>query len=296
MTIHEAQQRLVFQLYEIYDNREAANIADLVMEHVTGWNKIDRILNKKVPLVQNKIELLEQYTAELLAHKPVQYVLNEAWFYGLKFFVNESVLIPRPETEELVQWIIQSLQDRTSTNADREDPRLDTVQIFDIGAGSGCISISLKKKLPSVEVYACDVSKEALEVAQKNALKLQGDIGFWHIDFLNTAQWVNLPFFDIIVSNPPYIPLQNRDTMRPNVVQYEPHLALFVENNDPFIFYRAMADFANEKLNPGGSIFAELHEGLAKDVQKVFADKGFDNMEVKKDMQGNDRMIRVNRK
>ncbi len=296
MTIHEAQQRLVFQLYEIYDNREAANIADLVMEHVTGWNKIDRILNKKVPLVQNKIELLEKYTTELLAHKPVQYVLNEAWFYGLKFFVNESVLIPRPETEELVQWIIQSLQDRTSTNADREDPRLDTVQIFDIGAGSGCISISLKKKLPSVEVYACDVSKEALEVAQKNALKLQGDIGFLHIDFLNTAEWVNLPFFDIIVSNPPYIPLQNKDTMRPNVVQYEPHLALFVENNDPFIFYRAMADFANEKLNPGGSIFAELHEGLAKDVQKVFAEKGFDNMEVKKDMHGNDRMIRVNRK
>jgi len=300
MTIYEAQQRLIFQLFEIYDNREAANIADLVMEHITGWKKIDRILNKQVPLLNDKITLLEKFTTELLVHKPVQYVLNEAWFYGLKFFVNEHVLIPRPETEELVEWIVREVGDtRYEVQNKNQDPENrhehHTLRIFDVGTGSGCIPITLKKNLHSADIYTCDISKEALGVAQRNALEHQADIGLLHIDFLDISQWEHLPFFDIVVSNPPYIPLKDKETMRPNVIDYEPHLALFVENNDPLIFYRSIADFAKEKLRPGGIIFAELHEGLATGVQEVFAEKGFDNMEIKKDMQGKDRMIKVNR-
>ena len=292
MTIHEAQQRLIFQLYAIYDNREAANIADLVMEHITGWKKIDRILNKHVLLRTDKIELVETYITHLLSHKPVQYVLNEAWFFGLKFFVNEHVLIPRPETEELVEWIVTALG---SSKGEAEGNAALNKTAFDIGTGSGCISIALKKRLPALDIVACDVSREALEVAQKNALAHLADVGFLHLNFLDPEQWKLLPPFDIIVSNPPYIPLKDKDSMRPNVLQHEPHLALFVENDDPLIFYQAIADFAREKLNPGGSIFAEIHETLAPDVQTVFEKNRFSSIELKKDMQGKDRMIRVNR-
>ena len=292
MTIYEAQQRLIFQLYEIYDDREAANIADLVMEHITGWKKIDRILNKQVPLPGDKLELLETYITDLLSHKPVQYVLNEAWFFGLKFFVNKHVLIPRPETEELVEWIVTavgSLKGEANRNAALNKTALE------IGTGSGCISIALKKQLRALDIVACDISKAALEVAQKNALAHLADIGFLYLNFLDHEQWKLLPSFDIIFSNPPYIPLKDKDSMRANVLQHEPHLALFVENDEPLIFYQAIADFAREKLNPGGSIFAEIHETLARDVQTVFEKNRFSSIELKKDMQGKDRMIRINR-
>ena len=292
MTIHEAQQKLIFQLYEIYDNRESGNIADLVMEHITGWKKIDRILNKNVPLLQDTIDLLEKFTADLLAHKPVQYVLNEAWFFGLRLFVNEHVLIPRPETEELVDWIVTtvgSLQPAIGDNATFYKTALD------IGTGSGCISIALKKKLPALNIIACDISKEALEVAQKNASDHTADIGFLHLNFLDREQWHLLPYFDIIISNPPYIPLKDKDTMRPNVLRYEPQVALFVENEDPLVFYRAIAEFAKEKLNAGGSIFAEIHETLAGDLQALFEKNNFNSIQVKKDMQGKDRMIKISK-
>ena len=291
MTIHEAQQKLIFQLYDIYDNREAGNIADLVMEHVTGWKKIDRILNKQVPLLKDKIDLLEKFTDDLLAHKPVQYVLNEAWFFGLKLFVNEHVLIPRPETEELVDWIVTSVGSLGLTVGSNAFDKA----VLDIGTGSGCISVALKKQLPALNIVACDVSKDALEVAQKNALDHQADIGFLHLNFLDREQWNLLPSIDIIASNPPYVPLKDMDTMQSNVLQYEPHLALFVENEEPLIFYQAIAEFAKEKLNPGGSIFAEIHESLAGDVKVMFEKNKFSSIEVKKDMQGKDRMIRVNK-
>ena len=292
MTIQEAYQRLLFQLYGIYDNREAANISDIVMENITGWKKIDRILNKQVPLVPAALQLLEKYTIELLSHKPVQYVLNEAWFYGLKFFVNEHVLIPRPETEELVEWIVKdaSYYEAGDKSAGKNSPT-----ILDIGTGSGCIPVTLKKQLPGITMFACDISKDALEVCQKNAMIHQTDIGLLQLNFLDASQWDPIPSLDIIVSNPPYIPLAESKAMRPNVVQYEPHLALFVEDTDPMIFYRSIAEFAIEKMNPGGTIYAELHEELAPDVSNIFLKNGFANVEIKKDMQAKDRMIRVKR-
>jgi release factor glutamine methyltransferase len=286
MTIHEARQRLLFQLYEIYDSREAVNIADLVMEQITGWKKIDRILNKNLPLLPNQIEILEKYTEELLTYKPIQYVLGEAWFYGMHFYVNEHVLIPRPETEELVQWAIDTVD-----NSKRAMQKNTTV--LDVGTGSGCISISLKKNLPFAEVYACDISQHALNVAKKNAIMHDTVIQLLQIDFLDKRQWNTLPPVDIIISNPPYVPLNEKETLAANVVLYEPHVALFVDNNDPLIFYKAIADFAKEKMKPGGKVYAEMHERLASDVQQVFVEKDLTGFEVKKDMQGKTRMIRV---
>jgi release factor glutamine methyltransferase len=282
MTIHEAQQQLLFQLYHVYDNREAANIADWVMEHLTGWKKIDRIINKQLPLLPDTVARLEQYIKELGAHKPVQYVLHEAWFCGMPFYVDEHVLIPRPETEELVEWVVSEVGSRKPD-----------ISIFDIGTGSGCIPVSLKKKLPKANVYACDVSEGALAVAKKNAVTFQTNIHFLQADFLNTSSWQQLPAVDIIVSNPPYIPHSNKNTMLPNVLEFEPHVALFVPNDDPLLFYKAIAEFAQQKLLPGGSIFAEIHEDLGEQTKALFLEKGFNQVEVRKDMQGKDRMIKA---
>ena len=300
MTIHEAQQQLLFQLYHLYDNREAANIADWVMEHITGWKKIDRIINKKVPLLPHRIEQLEQYTKELLEHKPVQYVLHEAWFCGMPFYVDEHVLIPRPETEELVEWIVQEAGSRKSEvgsqkSEARSDIGLQTsdFRLLDIGTGSGCIPIALKKKLPWAQVYSCDVSEGALAVAQKNATAQQADVHLLQADFLNRDSWQQLPSVDLIVSNPPYIPQSDEHTMQPNVLEYEPHVALFVPNDDALLFYKAIAEFAQQKLQRGGSIYAEIHEDLGDQTKALFLSKGFTSVEIKKDMQGKDRMIKA---
>lgn len=283
MTLHEAQQQLTKSLYDLYDNREAANISDWVMEHVTSMRKIDRIMHKQSPLPPEQIDQLQLYTRELLAHKPVQYVLHEAWFCGLPFYVDENVLIPRPETEELVEWIV--------TEAGGQKPT-SPLSILDIGTGSGCIPISLKKKLPQAEVYACDVSEQALAVASKNAATQQTQVHFLPADFLNTETWPALPAVDIIVSNPPYIPYHNQNSMLQNVLAWEPHLALFVPNEDALVFYDAIARFAQKKLRPGGHIFVEIHEDLGAQTKALFELKGF-KAEVKKDFQGKDRMVKA---
>lgn len=286
MTIHEAQQRLLFQLYNIYDDREAANIADLVMEHITGWSKVDRILNKQVPLRDSTVVLFEKYTSELMSHTPVQYVLKEAWFCGMKFGVNQSVLIPRPETEELVEWIVYTIKKSRSPKP---------IKILDVGTGSGCIAIALKKRLLMADIIACDISFEALDVAKQNAISLAAEISFLQLNFLDETEWSRLPDFDIIVSNPPYIPEKDAGSMHRNVLDFEPHVALFVDNNDPLVFYNAIAKFAEKKLESGGWIFAEIHEAFGAKMNDLFAEKGFANVELKKDLQGKDRMLRIAR-
>jgi release factor glutamine methyltransferase len=267
MTIHEASQRLLFQLYHIYDQQEAGNIADWVMENLTGWKKVDRMLNKSVKMSAAMQTLLEKYIAELATHKPVQYVLHEAWFYGMKFYVDEHVLIPRPETEELVEWIIADVQNKN-------------ISILDIGTGSGCIAIALKKKLPQATVYACDVSEGALLVAEKNAVLNNIAVEFIHLDVLRDA--ANLPTVDIIVSNPPYIPVSQIKEMNKNVTDHEPHLALFVRDEDPLIFYRAI-----KNINTSNYYF-ETHEELALGVAALFS-----SAEIKKDVQGKNRMVKA---
>jgi len=284
MTMQEAQRQLADQLKTIYDAREAATIADWVIEHVTGLKKIDRLVHKTAELPGEQLQQLHEYTSALLTHKPVQYVLHEAWFDGMKLFVNEHVLIPRPETEELVNWIVKDLQ---ATTPDF------TGTILDIGTGSGCIPIALKKRLPSAKVIACDVSEDALAVAKQNATAQYTPIEFIAVDFLNELSRRQLPSCHILVSNPPYIPAKDIATMHQNVVAYEPHLALFVEDENPFLFYEAIATFAQTHVLPGGMVYVEIHEELANGVMEVFSANGLAEVEIRKDLSGKDRMVRA---
>ena len=282
MTITEGYHYISRELLSIYDQREAENIANLMIENITGLKKLDRVINKATQLTSSQEVILHQYTALLLQHQPVQYVLHEAWFYGMKLYVDEHVLIPRPETEELVEWMLKDAE----TN---KQP----INILDIGTGSGCIPIALKKNMPAAEVWAVDISNEALLVAQRNADTQQTNITFQQADILNKPYPSVLPTFDVIVSNPPYIPLSDKTAMHPNVLQHEPHLALFVANEDPLLFYNAIVDFAQSHLNPGGSLYFEIHEAMGEEVKQQLTQKGFINVQVKKDMQGKDRMVKA---
>lgn len=290
MTIHEANMRLLFELNNLYDAREASNIADFVMENVTGWKRIDRVMNKEVKMSASAERQLENYTKQLLTHKPVQYVLHEAWFAGMKLYVDENVLIPRPETEELVDLLIKDYlkQFNASNTPNRKK------SILDIGTGSGCIPIALKKKLREPTVYAVDISEMALGVAKRNAELNDADIEFKLCDILDKQQWENLPTVDIIASNPPYIPYSEKSMMHGNVTAHEPHVALFVPDNDPLIFYKAIAQFAKIKLLPGGMIYLEMHESLGESVKDLFSFIG--EVQIKNDMQGKQRFLIAGRR
>ena len=280
MDWQQAQKELISQLSTLYEGREAAGITDWVMEHLSGWKKIDRLLHRSEPLAPSTIDQLKKYTDELLDHRPVQYVLHESWFCGLKFYVDEQVLIPRPETEELVEWVAAEISPPSRV-------------ILDVGTGSGCIAIALKKKRKAMDVYACDLSEGALAIAQRNAGALDANIHLRLLDFLDSRQWESIPRIDYLVSNPPYIPSKEKATMASHVVGFEPHLALFVEDGDPLVFYRALAGFARQKLLSGGSIFVEIHEDLADATLDLFKTAGFQQVILRKDMQGKDRMIKA---
>lgn len=284
MSIEEAYKKLLFQLYEIYDNREAANIANMVIEHVTGQNKTDRIINKTIPLNHNRQQQLENFMQQLLQHQPVQYVLNETWFAGMKFFVNEQVLIPRPETEELVEWIINDV------NSPHAAPN--TLHILDIGTGSGCIPVSLQKKIKNITVTSIDVSEAALAVAKKNAVSNNAAIDFLLIDFLDESKWDELGLFDMIISNPPYIKASESEAMHKNVLDFEPHLALFVPDEDALLFYRKIALFGKQHLQANGKIYVEINEAFGEAVSALFTKENY-TVELKKDLQGKDRMLKA---
>jgi len=281
MTIQEATYFLLNKLRTIYADGEANEITDRVMEKLTGSMKTERVMYKNEVITAVEESQLNEYTERLLKHEPVQYVLNECWFYGLKLYVDKNVLIPRPETEELVDWVIRNIK----------FPFKD-LKILDIGTGSGCIAISLKRKLRKAEVWACDISNEVLAVAKRNADNLQADINFIQIDFLNEEERNKLTSFDIIVSNPPYIPQKDKGNMQQNVLAHEPHTALFVSDNNPLMFYTAIADCAVQHLNKDGSIYCEIHENLGKEISEMFLQNNF-ICEIKKDMQRKERMVKA---
>ncbi|MFC0774867.1 peptide chain release factor N(5)-glutamine methyltransferase [Terrimonas alba] len=280
MTIQEANRDLRAKLQSIYENGEAETISEWIIESLTGIKRNDRIFQKDKLLNADQELQLKQWTERLLQYEPVQYVLNESWFCGLKLYVDKNVLIPRPETEELVEWII----------SDCKFP-VNSLSILDIGSGSGCIPIALKKRLPKSQVWSCDISEGALEVAKKNASTLGIDVNFLLLDFLNEKERNTLPKFDIIVSNPPYIPVKDRLTMHRNVLDFEPGTALFVPDNDALVFYKALADFGKTHLNKEGFIYAEIHENLGKATKDMFESNGYTST-IKKDMQGKERIIR----
>ena len=280
MTMQEATYYLLNNLRTIYPEGEASQITDWVIEHLTGSKKAERMIYKNAAITEQEEKQLQQYTERLLNREPVQYVLNESWFCGLNLYVDKNVLIPRPETEELVEWIISNCKFP-----------VDELKILDIGTGSGCIPISLKRRIRKAEVWACDISEKALAVAKRNADALGADVNFMQLDILGKEQRNQLPEFDIIVSNPPYVPEKDKAQMQPNVLNYEPPTALFVPDNDPLVFYKAIAVFGKTHLNPKGTIYCEIHENLGSPVEEIFSSSGY-TTQLKKDMQQKDRMIK----
>lgn len=267
------------QLSTIYSLREAQQITNLVLEEITQLNQTQRLIANKSELTPHQIHLLENYLHQLKQHKPIQQVLGYAWFCGNKFLVNEQVLIPRPETEELVELIAKENNNKV-------------VEILDIGTGSGCIAISLKNKLPFANVTAIDISSYALQVAHQNAENLQQTIELKQVDFLNEDTWIELENYDIIVSNPPYIKDLEQSTMQQNVLAYEPHLALFVPDNNALIFYERIAKFAKHHLTKNGKIYVEINETHGKETAEVFTNKGYQTTIIN-DMQGKNRIIKA---
>jgi release factor glutamine methyltransferase len=298
MKIGEAVTYMTDALKEMYDEDESKTIAQMILEDCTGQTRSFLLLNKAEALSANEEERLKERLNRLQHHEPVQYVLNKSWFYGMELYIDKNVLIPRPETEELVDWILKDIKlsglavfERGSMQADVTN----TLKILDIGTGSGCIALALKKAMPKAEVWGCDISEEALNIARRNGSSLDIRVDFQGIDFLDEAQQRFLPTVDIIVSNPPYVPLKDKESMRPNVLQYEPHTALFVPDNDPLLFYKAIAQFAEKRLHDKGAIYLEIHEELGGAVAAIFKPNKYQQVEVRKDMQGKERMVKVSR-
>ena len=282
MTIKEQYRFFLQQLQKIYSLNEATVITDWVFESLASIKRFDIIKNPDQHLsAVNSAQLNNALTA-LLLHKPVQYVLSEAWFYNMKLKVNEHVLIPRPETEELAQLLLNDITEiKNATSA-----------ILDIGTGSGCIAIAIKKNIPSANITAIDASGQALQIANENAANQQTDIQFLQVDFLDETQWTALPMFDIIISNPPYIPINQKDKLDRNVTAFEPHQALYVPDDSPLLFYEKIAAFGKMHLNANGKIFMETHEDYAKETAALFS-QFYKEVIVKKDIFGKERMVVV---
>jgi release factor glutamine methyltransferase len=279
MTLNEARTVLTKELKNVYESDELRNIIELVIEYITNMSRAEQVKNKVPYLTCTQLEDLDAITERLKKNEPVQYVLGEAWFAGMKFKVNKNVLIPRPETEELVDWIVKESQ----------KSKVKSQNIIDIGTGSGCIPITLKHQLPEANVSAIDVCSEALFTATENAIKLNTEVDFTLLDFLDEEKWKELHQYDIIVSNPPYVKQSEITTMHERVKEFEPHLALFVPDDDALLFYKKLSGFALKHLKPGGSLFVEINEALGEQVVNLF--RGFANIELRKDMQGKDRMV-----
>jgi len=296
MKLFEAEQYLKEELKAIYDEQEAASIASLAAEHITGFSKTKRVSRKQDHLSALQSEQLQSHLQRLKTGEPIQYIMNKSWFCGMELYVDKNVLIPRPETEELVQWIIDDVKASGKDVFVRKAMEADEttqLKVLDVGTGSGCIALALKKIMVKAEVWGCDVSEEALNVARRNGSTLNIRVDFQGLNFLDEAQQKLLPTVDIIVSNPPYVPLKDKEEMHTNVIDHEPHTALFVSNNDPLIFYKALAGFGKKRLYENGSIYMEIHEDLGQDVVALFKQNGYSNVELKKDMQKKDRMVRV---
>ncbi|MEM6724856.1 MAG: peptide chain release factor N(5)-glutamine methyltransferase, partial [Bacteroidota bacterium] len=247
-TFDIALDQLVKNLNKLYDIREAGNIAKIIFEDVFQMTEG----TKGKAMSRPQLAQYQNITDRLLNHEPLQYVIGHADFYGLQLDVDNRVLIPRPETEELVHWIIQ---DHKVDHPNGKDLRL-----LDIGTGSGCIPLAIKKNLSEMEVEAIDISRDALKVARKNAQKLDLDVKFRNLDITAESTWSDLEPFDIIASNPPYVLEKERSMLPENVLRYEPSVALFVNTDTPLKFYRIIADFAYQFLKPGGHLYFEAHE------------------------------------
>ena len=278
MSIQEFYRLFLNELTGIYSKDESSNITQMIFEEFAGISRSDVIKNPSYALPETTLEKLQQCLSGLLNHEPVQYVMGYAWFYKMKFKVTSAVLIPRPETEELISESINFLKEKNNPT------------ILDIGTGSGCIPIAIKKNLPEASVTSIDISLDAIKIAEENAAKNNVSIIFKQTDFLSEVNWKNFDQYDAIISNPPYIPQAERKLMDKNVVKYEPSVALFVDDNNPLIFYKKIAGFAKMHLKKEGKVFMETHEEYANEVCNFFLKEGYDAM-IKKDMYEKNRMV-----
>ncbi|WDF81274.1 peptide chain release factor N(5)-glutamine methyltransferase [Mucilaginibacter sp. KACC 22773] len=291
------------QLNKVYDANEVESLTLLTISQVTNLTKASVKAFPERELNEEQAQKLKNIAAELITGKPIQYILGVTEFYGLPFKVNPSVLIPRPETEELVEWVLAVCSGRLAVGSSQWavgsgqsaiDNRQFAGSILDIGTGSGCIAISLKKNLPQAQVSAIDISEGALQTAKENADLNDVQVQFIQADILDAATTHHSPLLtahQIIVSNPPYVTLDDKKQMHTNVTDFEPHTALFVPQDDPLLFYRAIADFASGNLTAGGYLFFEINESLGNETVALLRDKHFTDIELRQDMSGRDRMI-----
>lgn len=284
MTIKKYRQYFINSLEDLYSIEELQSIFYLLAEKLLHLSRIDITLQLDNTLTSDEEINFNQAIDRLKIYEPVQYILGETEFFGYPFLVNKQVLIPRPETEELVSWIIEDVDKKETT-------------ILDIGTGSGCIAISLAKKLNNAVVSAIDISNKAIEVAKKNALVNNVNVEYSSVDVLNFEDKLVLQDkwkskFDIIVSNPPYVRMQEKKLMQLNVIDHEPDIALFVEDDDPLLFYRRISELSRQYLKHNGTLYLEINEYLGVEMEKMLNEAGFKHVELKKDMFGKNRMIK----
>ena len=283
MKIKEYKTKFIAELLPFYDEMEAESFFYFILENQRQLRRIDLALIIDLHFSVDEILIWNEILYKLKLEIPIQYILGTTHFYGLEFNVNENVLIPRPETEELVEWIISSAVNM---------PKFKNTKILDIGTGSGCIAISLAKNIPNAEVSAIDISDKALAVAKENADLNKVAIAFIQRNILETNDLEQQ--FDIIVSNPPYVRNLEKDEIKRNVLANEPHLALFVADDDALIFYRKIAELATKNLSAEGKLFFEINQYLGKETVELLEKMHFKNSELRKDIYGNDRMIACN--
>jgi release factor glutamine methyltransferase len=282
MNIKEYRTQFIQELTPIYDAGEAESFFYLILEEKKQLKRIDLALHPDLVFSEEEIGVWNAVLEQLQQEIPIQYLLGKTSFYGLDFEVNTAVLIPRPETEELVEWILESQKSK---------PESQKVKILDIGTGSGCIAISLAKNLPDATVFALDVSEEALATAKKNAENNSVNVTFIHQNILETEDL--LQQFDIIVSNPPYVRNLEKEEIKKNVLENEPHLALFVADNDALVFYKKIAQLAQKNLLPNGQLYFEINQYLGKEMVNLLEKMNFKTIDLRKDIYGNDRMTKA---
>lgn len=286
-TVKQVSADFSEQLSTLYDSNEVNSLCMMVLENVVNISSAKIKAFPETEISTSESVIITNILTRLISGEPIQYILGYTEFHGLTFKVNPSVLIPRPETEELVDWVIKSWQ---LTLGSWQPP----FQILDIGTGSGCIPISLKKNLPDAEVSAIDISPEALQTAKENAELNKVDVNFIQDDILNpTHHSLLTTHYSLIISNPPYVTLEDKKLMHTNVTDFEPHTALFAPEDDPLIFYKAITDFASTHLEKRGLLFFEINETYGKQIVELLNNKKFINIELRNDMSGKDRMIKA---
>jgi len=287
MKLKEIQERFHKELDAIYGKDEVRSFFYLLIEELFNFNRLKLALDPEKTITKSEVDTILKALTRLKGQEPIQYITGETEFYGLPFKVNENTLIPRPETEELVNLIIENTKEKIEKDR--------SFSILDIGTGTGCIAITLAKNLPNAKVYAVDVSAEAIEKAKENAALNNVEVAFIETDILDKESW-GVKFsaleFDIIVSNPPYVRELEKQQMKPNVLNNEPHLALFVEDENPLLFYKAISKFADRKLQSSGELYFEINEYLGKEMIALLEENNFRNIELKQDFFRKDRMLK----